>query len=65
MAGGLRPLEETVHDVVRAMLEELAARGSWLRGSPGELLADLEAEESATRQLVRDVCCRLQGGLAE
>ena len=60
-AGALAPIEVTVHRTLVAALELLAERSSWLRGSPRELLQDLEAGESTALELVDQVCERLRG----
>ena len=62
MAGGLQPAEEQARRVLIETLRLLDERGSWLRGSPGELLQDLEAGESTALELVDEVCERLRQG---
>lgn len=61
MAGALEPAEEQARRVLVTALELLDARGSWLRGSPGELLEDLRAGEATALELVDDVCSRMRG----
>lgn len=60
MAGSLKPAEEQARRVLVETLRLLDERGSWLRGSPGELLADLEMGEATALELVDEVCERLR-----
>lgn len=51
--------EETVRRVLLAALRELTDAGTWLRGSPRELLADLEMDEVTALELVDRTVARL------
>lgn len=59
-SGAMEPIENTARRVLVETLRLLDERGSWLRGSPGELLADLEVGEASALELVADVCERLR-----
>lgn len=65
MAGALEPAEAQARRVLIETLRLLDKRGSWLRGSPGELLRDLEVGETTALELVDEVCGRLRQALHE
>lgn len=50
----------SVRETLLALLAELDERGTWLRGSPGELLQDLEADDPAVVDLVDSVQRRMR-----
>ena len=54
------PTPTAVRETIVAVLVELEHRGTWLRGSPSELLQDLLAGESTATALVDDVVSRLR-----
>jgi hypothetical protein len=60
ISGALRPADEHARDVLVTALALLDERGSWLRGSPGELLEDLRAGEATAMELVDEVCQRMR-----
>ncbi len=60
MAGALEPVEPTVRRALVAALELLDERGSWTRGSPGELLSDLRIGETTALELVQATIDRMR-----